>query len=368
MRLCQIIRRLPFLTAAVGFFFACANRVYFDPAYFSSVPAAQSEADFTREPRLLWSYDLPGEPVGELASFGQILGVGTKTRSVWLVDKVKGKKLGVYDLSGVPAGVIFDGRESFITAEESGNGELISYSLVDGATGWKYPLNEAREMPILKRGGDDPAGTVFAVNRAGKLFALRADDGKLLWSLQLLPVSCVPVWADSAFWLADFEGKLNAVKDGTVQKTVRLPGGALALEAGDGMLFAGCADSTVAAVSTLDGGTLWKLKTRGKVRSLAIAGSTFYFATTSGGVSACRASNGEKLWEKKLEVLVNAPLLALPSIVLVGSAEGRLFALSTQNGEILWERKLPEELVGRPVREGDKIYLASGRKLLAFQF
>jgi outer membrane protein assembly factor BamB len=263
--------------------------------------------------------------------------------------------------------VLFDGRESFITAEASGFGELFSYSLVDGAAGWKYPLNEAAEMPILKKGGSDPAGTVFAVNRAGKLSALRADDGKLLWSLPLAPVSCAPIWADSALWLADFEGKLNAVKDGK-EKTVRLPSAALALEAGNRMLFAACADSSLEALTTLDGKTLWKLETGGKVRSLAFADWVLYYTTTSGGVSSCRVADGEKLWEKKLEVLVSAPLLALPSVVLVGSAEGRLFALSAQSGEILWERKLPGGLFGRPVREGDKVYITSGKKVLAFQF
>jgi outer membrane protein assembly factor BamB len=352
--------------AAVGLLLACANRVYFDPAYFAAPPGGG--ADYKREPHLLWSFGLPAEPAGEISSFGGVLAVGTKNGSVWLVDKVKGKKLGVYDLSGVPAGVLFDGRESFIVAEQSGNGELFSYSLVDGAANWRFELNEAVEMPILKKGGGEPGGTLYAVNRAGKVFALRADDGKLLWGLPLAPVSCAPVWAEGALYLADFEGKLHAVKDGKIIQAIRLPRAALALEAGSGLVFAGIGDSTVAAISTADGGIVWRFSTGGKVRALGRSDSVLYYATTSGAVAACRVSDGQKFWERKLDVLFNAPLRVLPSIVLAGSAEGRLFALSARTGETLWERKLPGGLSARPIEESARLYLAAGKKILAFQF
>lgn len=359
------------VTAAVAFFLnylACANRVYFDPAYFAPPSTVAVQTDFKKEPHLLWSFGLPAEVSGEISSFGGVLAVATKNGSVWLVDKIKGRKLGVYDLSGVPAGVLFDGRESFITAEQSGNGELFSYSLVDGAANWRFELNEAIEMPILAKGEGDPAGTLYAVNRAGKLFALRGDDGKLFWSLPLAPLSCPPVWADSALWLADFEGKLNAVQDGKIIRSVRLPRPALALEAGGGFVFAGVGDSSIAAVSAAESKIVWKLKTDGKVRSLARADSILYFASASGTVGACRALDGRIEWERKLELLFNAPLLALPAVVLAGAAEGRLFCLSARTGEILWVRKLPGGLAARPIEEHGRLYLAAGKKLLAFRF
>jgi outer membrane protein assembly factor BamB len=89
----------------------------------------------------------------------------------------------------------------------------------------------------------------------------------------------------------------------------------------------------------------------------------------AGTVAACRISNGEKIWERKLEALVNAPLAAGPGAVLVGSAEGRFLALSASNGEILWERGIPGGPAGRPILEGNRVFLASaGRRLLAFRF
>ncbi len=277
--------------------------------------------------------------------------------------------MGVYDISGVPAGVAFDGRENLIVAEKSGNGKVFSYSLVDGAVNWRFDINGAGETPIFKRGGDDPVGTVMATDSRGWVYALRADDGKQLWKLGLAPFSCPPVWADSILWLADFEGNLNAVTDGKVVKTFKFTQTALALEAVGEDLVIGGGDSSVTVISAVDGKTKWKIATDGKVRALGVYDSVVYYASAIGMVGACRLKSGQKIWERKLDVLVSEPLFVNSSLTLVGSAEGRLFALSTDKGEILWERKLAGALVGKPILEGDTLFLATaGGRIFAFRF
>jgi outer membrane protein assembly factor BamB len=325
--------------------------------------------DLTREPELVWSCELPAEPSAPAVLFGDILAVPLKNCSVLFVHKNSGKKAGGYDLSGVPAGVVFDGRENLIIAEESGNGELFSYSLVDGGVDWRFALNECGEAPILRRDESDPAGTILAVNRAGRIYALRADDGKTLWNQQLAPPSCPPVGADSVFYLADFEGKLNAVATGKIIQLHQLPAAVLHLESAEGKLFAGGGDSSLTCFSGFDGRLLWKVRADGKVRSLALRDSLVFFASMAGTVATCRISDGEKIWEWKLEALVNAPLLAAGGAVLVGAAEGRLWALSEATGDVLWERRIPGGPVGRPIREGNTVFLSTtGRRLSAFRF
>ncbi|HLG94440.1 MAG TPA: PQQ-binding-like beta-propeller repeat protein [candidate division Zixibacteria bacterium] len=289
-----------------------------------------------------------------------------KNRSVRFVDRKTGEKLGVYDLSGVPAGVVFDGRENLLIAEKSGNGEVLSYSLVDGGVNWRFALNEAGEVPILKEEG---VGTVLVSNRGGWLYALRAEDGKPLWKLPSAPLSCPPVVADTVFWLADFEGRLNACANGKVVQSQKQPSALLHLETAGDKLFAGGGDSSVACFSVLDGKPLWRVKTDGKVRSLALHDSLVFFSSTIGTVAASRASDGEKFWERKLEALVNSPLLVAGGVVLVATAEGRFLALSEKSGEILWERRIPGAPVGKPILEENILFLATtGKRLLAFQF
>ncbi|MGH8003951.1 MAG: PQQ-binding-like beta-propeller repeat protein, partial [Limisphaerales bacterium] len=199
--------------------------------------------------------------------------------------------------------------------------------------------------------------------------ALRADDGKPLWNLTLAPLSCPPLAADTVFYLADFEGKLNAIANGKVVQSQKQPSALLCLEAAGDKLFAGGGDSSVFCFSGLDGKLLWKFKTDGKVRSLAVGDSLVFFASTIGTVVACSVSRGGKLWERKLEALVNAPLLAAGGVVLVGTAEGRFLALSEKSGEIVWERRIPGGPVGRPILEGNTLFLATtGKRFLAFQF
>jgi outer membrane protein assembly factor BamB len=356
--------------AAAGFLIlSCANQVVLEPSVLRSPKSGEVQADFSREPELVWSCKLPAEPSAPAVLFGDILAVPLKNRSVLFVNKNTGKNAGGYDLSGVPAGVVFDGRENLIIAEESGDGELLSYSLVDGGVDWRFALNEGGEVPILRRGEFDPAGTVLAVNRGGWIYALRADDGKPIWNQQLAPLSCTPLAGDTVFYLADYEGKLNFVANGKVIHSQKQPSAALYLEAAGGKLFAGGGDSSISCFSSSDGGFLWKFETDGKVRSLAVRDSFVFFASMAGTVAACRISNGEKIWERKLEALVNAPLADGPGVVLVGSAEGRFLALSASNGEILWERGIPGGPAGRPILEGNRVFLASaGRRLLAFRF
>lgn len=356
--------------AVVGFVFvSCANQVLVQPSFLHPSKSDESQPDLTKEPHLAWSEKLPAEPSGPLTLFGKLLAVPSKGRSVLFVDKETGKKLGVYDLSGVPAGVVFDGRENLIIAEKSGNGEVISYSLVDGGVNWRFALNEAGEMPILKRGVADPAGTVLVASRGGWIYALRADDGKPLWNLRLAPLSGPPVWADSVFWLADFEGKLNAVANGKVVQLHKEPSAILALEVAGDKLFAGGGDSAFFCLSSRDGNPVWKVKADGKIRSLAVGDSLVFFASAIGTITACSVSQGGKLWERKLEALVNSPLLAAGGVVLVGTAEGRFLALSEKSGEILWERPIPGGPVGRPALEENMLFLATtGKRLLAFRF
>ncbi len=364
-----IVRRLCAIAAVDLLFLSCANQVVLQPSFLHSPETSFPQPDLTKEPHLAWSHNLSAEPSAPSTLFGSVLAVPLKNRSVLFVDKKTGKKQGVYDLSGVPAGVVFDGRENLVIAEQSGNGEVLSYSLVDGGVDWRFALNEAGEVPILKRGAADLTGTVLVANQGGWVHALRADDGKPLWNQQLAPLSCPPVWADTLFWLADFEGKLNAVANGKVVESQKQPSALLCLEAAGNKLFAGRGDSSVFCFSVFDGKPPWTVKTDGKVRSLAVADSLVFFSSTVGTVAACRASDGKKLWERKLEALVNSPLLAVRGVVLVGTAEGRFLALSETNGEILWERRIPGAPVGRPILEGASLFLATtGKRLLAFQF
>lgn len=352
-----------------GFLLGCSNRVILEPFLLSKPLENKITADLTKEPRFLWSFDAPGEAAGGPVVFGEVVAMPTKNRSVWFLDKQSGKKLGVYDISGVPAGVIFDGRENLIVAEKSGNGQVFSYSLVDGAVNWRFDLNEGGEALTFKRRGDDQAGTVLASDLRGWVYALRADDGKQLWRLGLAPFSCPPVWTDSILWLADFEGDLNAVSDGKVVKTFKLAQTALTFESVGEALVIGGGDSSVTVISTLDGKTKWKIAADGKVRSLGVYDSVVYYASAIGTVGACRLESGQKLWERKLDVLVNQPLIANSLVVIVGSADGRLFALSTDKGEILWERKLAGALVGKPVLAGNTLYLATaGGRIFAFRY
>jgi polyvinyl alcohol dehydrogenase (cytochrome) len=75
----------------------------------------------------------------------------------------------------------------------------------------------------------------------------------------------------------------------------------------------------------------------------AFGSSISYFGLSGGGVAAIRTADGERLWFKSFDVPAgrtignSAGTTATPSVVFVGSSDGKLYALSPVDGATLWQ-------------------------------
>jgi polyvinyl alcohol dehydrogenase (cytochrome) len=67
-----------------------------------------------------------------------------------------------------------------------------------------------------------------------------------------------------------------------------------------------------------------------------------YFGSSTGGASAVRLSDGQRLWYTPLnstadnKVTHSAAVTAIPGVVFVGGSDGRLWALASSDGHALW--------------------------------
>lgn len=80
-----------------------------------------------------------------------------------------------------------------------------------------------------------------------------------------------------------------------------------------------------------------------------LADSVLYAAGSKGDVVAINAENGERLWRARLKKLTLTGGVGVGGdLVLVGTVDGRVYALDRATGEIRWERRFSSEILDAP--------------------
>lgn len=148
-------------------------------------------------------------------------------------------------------------------------------------------------------------GMVFAGSDGGRVVALRADTGELVWSVELDgAVRATPVVMESRLIVP------VSRSDGT---------------------------SVIVALSLDSGDELWSATIQGSLLApLAGMGGFVIAVANDGGVSAFDAGTGAEVWAMQL----GGPILAAPAIsdgrVVIASRDQAVTALDLATGETLW--------------------------------
>jgi outer membrane protein assembly factor BamB len=220
------------------------------------------------------------------------------------------------DASGVGLSLIDADQQHAFVGARNGRGHLYSVSLATGQQQWDASLYADDSTRVA-----DPivsGGVVFArfhVWRPDGIFlggaaAADATTGKVLWSV-VLPFETTPrsmiTWADA------------------------LDETHLYISTDDGRVF---------ALDRVTGQIQWTLapvSARVDIRPLAVAGSTLIVGSTTGYVTAVRASDGGQLWQKTAQVGSVAPVIVSSGDqVFVTHVGGNVVSFDVQTGKIVW--------------------------------
>lgn len=236
---------------------------------------------------------------------------------------------------------------------------------------WSVDVGEGR---ITSSPTVGPDGTIYAVNGAGKLYAI-APDGTVKWTAQTGPTlrSTPALGADGTIYQPSTDGKLYAVKppasadakEGTVTWTFDFGqhlgptplltkdkggGGANGIGSGasptigpDGMIYIGANNSNFYAVNP-DGSQKWLYEAERELAgiwataALSADATTLFFGANKGGIYALNAQDGTRRWQFPIYGSVySSPALDHQGTLYSGSTIGHVYALDSTNGHVVFD-------------------------------
>lgn len=187
---------------------------------------------------------------------------------------------------------------------------------------WQFPGNGARlTAPVLKN------GIVVFGSADHHLYALRADNGRILWSVKTgYGFVAAPVIAGNIIIIGNRGGTLHAY-------------------------------------SLKHGNSLWSFSANGPITTRAlIRDGLVYFAASKGdrGVYAVALKTGKEVWNYQMADYTPFAPVSAGRMLLAASRDGDLVALNARTGQRIWDRYLGGTPFCRPRVHASRVILKVG--------
>jgi outer membrane protein assembly factor BamB len=334
-------------------------------------------------PRKIWQTDL-GEGAGKRRGFiTQPIVIGKMViamdadsvvsaynladgNRLWTTDTVPSDT----DNGAFGGGLAYDQGAIFVTTRY---GEILSLNPLDGKIWWRKRLpSPAMGAPSAR------AGRVLVITNDNETLALSADDGHELWhhngteeSATLMGGSSPAIDGDTVI-SAYSSGELFAlrIENGTILwvatvgslsrnnlvMTLNDIGGLPVIDRG--RVFVASNNNFTGAFDVRTGRQMWE-REAGSAQTPWVAGNFLYVLTNTPQVVCFEASSGRIVWArplrkwkdpdtKKDQVVWSGPVLGSDRLVIVGS-DGVAMAISPYSGRVLGEIELPDGVTIPPI-------------------
>lgn len=292
--------------------------------------------------KTIWETDAKTQvSAGPAVGYG-ILMIGTRNAEVLVFDQEKGNFLWKETVSSEVLSVPTLHNDMAIV--RTIDGRVTGININSGKKVWEY---RKQEPTLTLRGTSRPVieGNQVVIGfDNGQLVALSLYEGREIWS--------------QAIAIPKGRSELERIIDLDADPVVK----------GD-IIYASAYQGNVAAVSAIDGQTLWKRKMSSYVGQ-CVAGNQLFVTDDSSDVWALHINTGASTWKQDgLQWRVLTAPACIGKYVVVGDFEGYLHWLSQDDGSILARvRGDHKGLAMPPVVSGNKIVvLGNGGELSIFQ-
>ncbi|EDP61804.1 3-ketoacyl-(acyl-carrier-protein) reductase [alpha proteobacterium BAL199] len=299
-----------------------------------------------RDGRTLWNKDLrTGDDQsvfpGGIASDGEKVYAATGVGEAMALASEDGREIWKVRLSGPVRGspTVINGQVYVVTLEN----RTIVLSAEDGRRLWEHQgINEVAAL----LGGAAPAvsgSTVLAPYSSGELYALLAQNGRVVWVENLSSARTM----DAISRLADIRGNPVVDRD---------------------LAFAVSHAGRMAAVDVRTGARVWE-RPIGGVHMPWVAGDFVFVLSLNGDVVAMSRRDGRIRWVHRLPpfedmedredpIQYSGPVL-VGDRLLVGSSDGFVYAISPYTGELLGRIEIGSAIFVSPVVADGTVYILS---------
>jgi outer membrane protein assembly factor BamB len=285
------------------------------------VYGANSEGDVTKiditSGKEMWRVNVGETISGGVGVGGGLILVGTNKGSVYAID-VSGKLLWKSILSSEILSVprYFDGN----VIVRTGDNHIYGIDAADGSRKWVYERSTPSLALRSSVGIVVDGGAVYAGFAGGKLSAVRADNGKLIWEATVAQPKGVT--------------EIERIADITSLPFVDGP-----------LLYAVAYQGRVAAIDRRSGEVIWNREIS-SYRGLTAEAGKIYISHTLGSLYSLDNTNGRTFWRQGdlANRRLTAPL-SLGSYIAVGDLEGYIHLLSRDDGKFVGRVKVADNAV-----------------------
>lgn len=265
----------------------------------------------------LWKTNLGEAISGGVGTGGGLVLVGTNKGHIFALD-VTGKPLWSSKLSSEVLSVprYFDGK----VIVRTGDNRIYGIDAADGKRIWVYERTAPALTLRSSVGVIVDGGAVYAGYAGGKLAAVRADNGKLIWETTVAQPKGVT--------------EIERIADITSLPFVDGP-----------LLFSVAYQGRIAAIDRKNGQVLWN-RDISSYNGLTAEDGKLFVSHTLGSVYALDYENGRTFWRQGN--LANRRLtkpLSMGTFVAVGDLEGYIHFLSRDDGSFVGRIKIDDEAV-----------------------
>ena len=309
-----------------------------------SVDGRHTAADGPEPPlSLVWRQAVGGAPLGGALIAGPVLLQLTRDTDVLAFDLATGTRLGRRRL---------DRPLCAAAALAGARGELLLLARTGRDPGL-HAVDRASGDSVWRRAGAVCAPPAVAADRvyapleSGRLAALSAARGDLLWEVELPGrLLTAPSVAGETVYAGDSSGELvAAAADGGRVLWRRSLGAAVrtrpAVDAEAGRLWTATADGTVHGLRADDGGTVWTARVGGlPAGGLSRGAGVIAAGSSDRALYAFDPESGRGLWRFEAGGILRAPPTSTTTTLYLGSGGSVLHAVDGASGEARWRYAL----------------------------
>lgn len=200
-------------------------------------------------------------------------------------------------------------------------------------------------------------GTIYAADSEGRLAAVNADNGKIIWEIKTKqPFSGGPSVGESLLVMGTLDGTVLAFDpaNGNERWSARVSSEVLAVPGvSDNVVVVRSIDGRVFGLDASTGARLWiydhsvpLLTLRGNTNIL-LRGGTVYVGYADGSVTSLRLDDGSQIWTEsvvspegrtELERLadIGIQMVIIASDLIVSSYKNRVASMAADSGRLMW--------------------------------